>query len=148
MQSFLDQLNKSSVRSEVLAALAVQSSNTTRSMNPQADQPAQQRPDRGVYQQRPTTNHGNLPPHCSEPTNSLHDRIYAPLEIVAATVKSDGTSPLQQSSVDGVGGANNYRTTLSNGRASYASDQPTFRGGDRLASYFGERFNLYTILWG
>ncbi|KAK5677171.1 hypothetical protein LTS10_010360 [Elasticomyces elasticus] len=136
VQSFLDRLNKSSVRTEVLAALAVQSSDTIRSTDLQVKQSEPQQTDQEVSQQRPPTHHGILSPDHSEPTNSVDDHIYSPLEIVAAVVKPDNTHPLQQSSADGVGGANNRKTTFSSGRVFYASSQLPFGGGDRLASYF------------
>lgn len=138
MERFLDRLNKSSIRNEVVAALATQSTEHRRVDEVQREEslprPATQ--DEASHQP-PDVEQSNTSSYHEEPLNTVHDRIYAPLQIVAATVGCSDVLQWPHIIGGGMKATNQHSDSFSRGKEPHAGAFSNFRGRDRLTSYFG-----------
>ncbi|CBY01806.1 hypothetical protein LEMA_P005930.1 [Plenodomus lingam JN3] len=71
-----------------------------------------------------------------EPINAVHDRIYAPLQIVAATVDCSDVTQWPHTIGSGMEATNQRSDFSSRGRVPHAGGFSKFRGRNRFSSYF------------
>ncbi|KAH9874881.1 hypothetical protein J1614_004368 [Plenodomus biglobosus] len=136
VERFLDRLNKSSIHNEVVAALATQSTGHHRVDDIQREEPVP-RPAIQIEasHEPPNVEQSNNSYH-EEPINAVHDRIYAPLQIVAATVDCSDVTQWPHIIGSGMEATNQRSDAFSRGRVPHAGGFPKFRGRNRLTSYF------------
>lgn len=132
MERFLDRLNRSSIRDEVLEALRVQEGDGAITESAASEQIGHRAPVQEATSGTLDVDHGNFLLNNADLVNGLHERVYAPLQIVSANIEHSGASQCFDSS-----------KMMGNSSVFYSGDWNMSHDRQRLASYFGMRASYY-----